>query len=114
MMRLILCRLLALTLLSAAPALAAGPGFDCAKAARQIDKAICAWETVSVHDGRMADAFKATLAAQKGEAAIAAVKAKHKAWLAELDRRCGLENVTPHEGSEDGLNPRSRRMPMCL
>ncbi|WP_449255724.1 hypothetical protein [Bosea sp. (in: a-proteobacteria)] len=75
MMRLTPCRLLALTLLSAAPALAAGPGFDCAKAARQIDKAICAWETVSVHDGRMADAFKATLAALKGEAAIAAVKA---------------------------------------
>jgi uncharacterized protein YecT (DUF1311 family) len=108
------CLLLALTLLSAAPALAAGPGFDCAKATRQIDKAICAWEMVSVLDGRMADAFKATLAAQKGEAAVALVKANQKAWLAERDHRCGLDNVTPREGSEDGLSPKEFGQLMCF
>lgn len=109
--------LLSLALLPAMPALAGpgpGPGFDCAKATRQIDKAICAWETVSVLDGRMADAFKAALAAQKSEAAVASVKANQKAWLAERDRRCGLENVTPREGSEDGLSPKEFGQLMCF
>lgn len=104
---------LALALLPAAPALA-GPGFDCAKATRQIDKAICAWDTVGALDGRMADAFKATLAAQKGEAAVAAVRADQKAWLAGRDRCCGLENVTPREGSEEGLSAKEFGQLLCL
>jgi len=104
---------LALALLPAMPALA-GPGFDCARATRQIDKAICAWDTVGALDGRMADAYKATLAAQHGEAAVAAVKANQKAWLAERDRRCGLENVTPREGSEEGLSPQAFGQLLCL
>ncbi len=103
----------ALALLPAMPALA-GPGFDCGRAIRQIDKAICAWDTVGMLDGRMADAFKATLAAQKDETAAASVKANQKAWLAERDRRCGLEAVTPQEGSEDGLSPKEFGQLMCL
>mgnify|MGYP003553339770 CR=1 FL=1 len=96
---------LALTLLPATPALSSGPGFDCAKATRQIDKAICAWDTVGSLDGRMADTFKATLAAQKSDAAMAAVRDGQKAWLTERDRRCELANVTPKDGSED-VDPR--------
>jgi uncharacterized protein len=77
------CLLLMLTLLPTVPAFAAGPGFDCTKATRQIDKAICAWDTVGSLDGRMAATFKATLAAQKDDAAVASVRAGQKAWLAE-------------------------------
>ncbi|MBN8975397.1 MAG: DUF1311 domain-containing protein [Rhizobiales bacterium] len=106
--------LIAMLLSIATPALATGPGFDCAKATRQIDKAICAWETVGSLDGRMADAFKVALAAQKSDAAIASVKANQKAWLAERDKRCGLNNVVPREGSEDGLGPKEFGQLMCL
>ncbi len=105
--------LFASTPILAMPALA-GPGFDCAKATRQIDKAICAWETVGSLDGRMAAAFKATLAAQKDDVAIASVRAGQKAWLAERDRRCELANVTPKAGSEEGLNPRQFGQLLCL
>lgn len=105
---------LALALLPATPILAAGPGFDCAKATREIDKAICAWDTVGSLDGRMAQAFKATLAAQKDDAAVASVRAGQKAWLAERDRRCGLANVTPKAGSEEGLSPRQFGQLLCL
>ncbi len=89
--------------------------FDCAKATRQIDKAICAWDTVGTLDGRMAKAFKATLAARKGDgAAIASIRASQKAWLSERDRRCGLTNVTPKAGSEEGLSPRAFGQLLCL
>lgn len=104
---------LALALPPATPALA-GPGFDCARATRQIDRAICAWDTVGMLDGRMAEAFKATLAAQDDEAAVASVRADQKAWLAERDRRCGLESVTPQEGSEEGLSPKEFGQLLCL
>jgi uncharacterized protein len=114
MRRSITLLLLSLALLPAAPALASSPGFDCAKATRQIDKAICAWETVGSLDGRMADAYETALAAQKGEAAIASVKANQKAWLVERNSRCGLDNVTPREGSEDGLSPKEFGQLMCL
>lgn len=106
--------LLSLVLLPAAPALASGPGFDCARATRQIDKAICAWDTVGMLDGRMAETFRATLAAQKGEAATASIRADQKAWLAERDRSCGLENVAPVEGSEEGLSPKEFGQLLCL
>jgi uncharacterized protein YecT (DUF1311 family) len=105
--------LLSLTLVPAIPAVAAGPGFDCAKATRQIDKAICARDTVGALDGRMAEAFKAALAAQDGEAA-ARVKTGQKAWLADRDRRCGLETVAPQEGGEDGLSPKEFGQLLCL
>ncbi|MEH6949911.1 lysozyme inhibitor LprI family protein [Nitrobacter sp. NHB1] len=104
----------ALMLLPAAPANASGPGFDCAKATRQIDKAICAWDTVGSLDGRMAAAYKKAIAAHDGEAAIASVKADQKAWLAERDRRCGLKTVKPREGSEEGLSPQQFGQLMCL
>ncbi len=102
------------TLLAAISALAGSPGFNCAKATRQIDKAICAWDTVGSLDGRMAAAFKATLTAQKDDAAIASVRADQKAWLAERDRRCGLANVTPKVGNEEGLSPRQFGQLLCL
>jgi uncharacterized protein YecT (DUF1311 family) len=101
-------------LLPAIPALASGPGFDCAKATRQIDQAICAWDTVGSLDGRVAAAYKKAIAAQDGEAAIASVKANQKAWLTERDRRCALKNVTPKEGSEEGLSPQQFGQLMCL
>jgi uncharacterized protein YecT (DUF1311 family) len=105
--------LFASTPLSALPAFA-GPGFDCAKATRQIDKAICAWDTIGSLDGRMADAFRAALAAQRDAAAIASVRSGQKAWLARRDSRCGLDKVTPKDGSEDGLSPREFGQLMCL
>lgn len=103
-----------LALLAAAPAFAAGPGFDCAKATRQIDKSICAWETIGLLDGRMTDAYKTALSAQVSEATLASTKASQKAWLAERDTRCGLNNVTPLEGSVDGLSPKEYGQLMCL
>ena len=106
--------LLALALLAATPSFAAGPGFDCAKATRQIDKAICNWETIGLLDGQMADAYKTALMAQDGEAALASAKASQKAWLAERDTRCGLDSVTPLEGSVDGLSPKEYGQFMCL
>jgi uncharacterized protein YecT (DUF1311 family) len=114
MARPIQCLFLALTLLPATPALAAGPGFDCAGATRQIDRAICAWDTVGSLDGRMAKAFKAALATQKDDAAVASVRAGQKAWLAERDRRCAPANVTPKAGSEEGLSPRQFGQLLCL
>jgi uncharacterized protein YecT (DUF1311 family) len=104
----------ALMLLPAAPALASGPGFDCAKATRQIDKAICAWDTVGSLDGRMATAYKKAIAAHNDEAAIASVKADQKAWLSERDRRCALKTVKPKDGSEDGLSPQQFGQLICL
>lgn len=106
--------LMAMLLFTAAPALAAGPGFDCAKATRQIDKAICNWYNVGSLDGRMAAAYKTAIAAQDGETAAASVKAGQKAWLAERDKSCGLDNVTPREGSEDGLSPKEFGQLICL
>lgn len=106
--------LLAFAPLAAAPAFAAGPGFDCAKATRQIDKSICAWETIGLLDGQMADAYRTALMAQDGEAALAAAKASQKAWLSERDTRCGLDSVTPLEGSVDGLSPKEYGQFMCL
>ncbi|MGB3271600.1 MAG: lysozyme inhibitor LprI family protein [Xanthobacteraceae bacterium] len=114
MARPIQCLFFALTLLPTAPAFASDPGFDCAKAMRQIDKAICAWNTVGSLDGRMADAFKAAITAQTSNTAIAAVRDGQKAWLAERDRRCRLTNVTPKAGSEDGLSPREFGQLLCL
>jgi len=101
-------------LLLATSALASGPSFDCAKATRQIDKAICAWEAVGSLDGRMADAYKTTLAAQKGEAVISSVKAGQQAWLSERDRRCALDAVKPNPNSEEGLSPQEFGQLMCL
>ena len=106
--------LLAYALLSSAPALAAGAGFDCAKSTRQIDKAICTLETISLLDGEMAKAYQTALSAQDGEAALAAVKASQRGWLAERDTRCGLDNVTPMAGSVDGLNPKEFGQFICL
>ncbi len=88
-------------------------GFDCAKATRQIDKSICAWDTVRALDGKMAAAYKAAMAAQDGKVA-ATLKADQKAWLAERDRRCALNNVTPRQGSEEGLGPREFGQLICL
>ncbi|CAM5180036.1 hypothetical protein CDEF62S_00058 [Castellaniella defragrans] len=105
---------LVLALLAAPQAFAGGPGFNCAKATRQIDKAICAWDTVASLDGRMSSVFKSALAAQRGEAAIASVRAGQKSWLAERDHRCGLQHVTPQEGSEEGLSPKEFGQLMCL
>ncbi|ABE63599.1 hypothetical protein Nham_2828 [Nitrobacter hamburgensis X14] len=104
----------ALMLLPTALANASGPGFDCAKATRQIDKAICAWDTVGSLDGRMATAYTKAIAAHNDEAAIASVKADQKAWLSERDRRCALKTVKPKEGSEDGLSPQQFGQLMCL
>lgn len=81
---------------------------------RQIDEAICAWDNVSILDGRMADAFKTAVAAQKNEAAVAAVRASQKAWLAGRDKRCGLDNVMPQEGGKDELNPKEFGQLICL
>lgn len=91
-----------------------GASFDCNKATRQIDKAICAWDTVGSLDGKMATRYKAVLAAQQGEAAIAAVKTSQKAWLAERDKRCGLDQVKPREGSEEELSPKEYGQLLCL
>ena len=99
---------------AATPALAGVPGFDCAKATRQIDKAICDGYNVGVLDGRMAAAYKTAMAAQEGEAAIASVKAGQKAWLAERDHRCALDNETPTPNSEDGSSPQEFGQFLCL
>ncbi|MGX9390177.1 lysozyme inhibitor LprI family protein [Nitrobacteraceae bacterium UC4446_H13] len=104
----------ALMLLPATPASALGPGFDCTKATRQIDKAICGWDTVGSLDGRMAAAYKTAISAKHDEAAIASIKTNQKEWLAERDRRCALKNVTPKDGSEDGLSPQQFGQLMCL
>lgn len=114
MKRLIPHIFLALGLLAVMPAFAASPGFDCARATRQIDRAICKWETIALLDGQMADAYQTALMAQDGEAAFASVKASQKAWLAERDTRCGLDNVTPLEGSVDGPSPKEYGQLMCL
>jgi len=98
----------------ATPVLAYGPGFDCAKATRQIDKAICAWDTVATLDASMAAAYKTAMAVQNGEAARALVRAGQRAWLAERDRRCGLDTVQPKPGSEEGLDPREFGQLVCL
>lgn len=104
----------ALIVLPTVPVVASGPGFDCAKATRQIDKAICAWSTVGWLDGHMTAAYRTAIAAQGGEAAIAAVRSGQKAWLAERDRRCALANVKPTEGSEEGLSPQEFGQLICL
>lgn len=104
----------AAALLPATPALAIGPSFDCAKATRQIDKAICAWETVGSLDGQMAVAYRAALAEQPGEDEREAVAEGQKSWLATRDERCSLDAVKPDPGSEEGLNPKEFGQLLCL
>ena len=98
----------------ATPALALGPSFDCAKATRQIDKAICAWETVGSLDGQMAAAYRAALADQPGEDERKGAAENQKAWLATRDERCALDAVKPDPGSEEGLSPKEFGQLLCL
>jgi uncharacterized protein YecT (DUF1311 family) len=98
----------------ATPALASGPSFDCAKATRQIDKAICAWETVGSLDGQMAVAYRAALADQPGEDERKGAAENQKAWLATRDERCALDAVKPDPGSEEGLSPKEFGQLLCL
>ncbi len=49
--------MMAALLLVAAPALARAPGFDCARAARPDEKAICQSARLSALDARLADMF---------------------------------------------------------
>lgn len=106
--------LIAALLFLTAPALASGPGFDCAKATRQIDRSICDWDNVGSLDGRMAAAYRTAIAAQEDEAEIASVKAGQKAWLSERDQRCALDSVKPNPNSEEGLSPQEFGQLLCL
>lgn len=101
-------------LLTAISALASGPSFDCAKAARQIDKAICAWDTVGALDGEMAAAYRAALAVQPDEDERTLVVEDHKRWLAARDEQCALNAVKPDPGSEEGLSPQEFGQLLCL
>lgn len=96
------------------PVLASGPSFDCAKATRQLDKAICAWDTVGSLDGEMAAAYRAALAEQPDEDERKLVVADHKRWLAARDERCALDAVKPDPGSEEGLSPQEYGQLLCL
>jgi uncharacterized protein YecT (DUF1311 family) len=102
------------TLFVATPALASGPSFDCAKATRQIDKAICAWDTVGSLDGQMAAAYRAALAEQPDEDERTLVVQDHKRWLAARDQQCALDAVKPDPGSEEGLSPKEFGQLLCL
>jgi uncharacterized protein YecT (DUF1311 family) len=98
----------------ATPAPASGPSFDCAKATRQIDKAICAWDTVGSLDGQMAAAYRAALAEQPDEDERTLVVQDHKRWLAARDQQCALDAVKPDSGSEEGLSPKEFGQLLCL
>ncbi len=97
-----------------APALASGPSFECAKATRQIDRAICAWDTVGALDGEMAAAYGAALAVQPDEDGRTLVVQDQKRWLAARDQQCALDAVKPDPGSEEGLNPKEFGQLLCL
>jgi uncharacterized protein YecT (DUF1311 family) len=101
-------------LLPATSALASGPSFDCAKATRQIDKAICAWDTVGSLDAEMAAAYKAALAEQSDEDERTLVVEDHKRWLAARDKQCALDAVKPNPASEEGLSPKEFGQLLCL
>jgi len=98
----------------ATPALASGPSFDCAKATRQIDKAICAWDTVGSLDGQMAAAYRAALAVQPNEDERTLMVQDHKRWLTARDQQCALDAVKPDPGSEEGLSPKEFGQLLCL
>jgi uncharacterized protein YecT (DUF1311 family) len=106
--------LMAVLLFLTASALASGPSFDCAKATRQIDKAICAWDTVGSLDGQMAVAYRAALAVQPDEDERTLVVEDHKRWLAARDRQCALDAVKPNPASEEGLSPKEFGQLLCL
>jgi uncharacterized protein YecT (DUF1311 family) len=101
-------------LLPATSALASGPSFDCAKATRQIDKAICAWDTVGSLDAEMAAAYKAALAEQSDEDERTLVVEDHKRWLTARDEQCALDAVKPDPASEEGLSPKEFGQLLCL
>ncbi|MGB3538295.1 MAG: lysozyme inhibitor LprI family protein [Mesorhizobium sp.] len=100
--------------LPTAPALASGPSFDCAKATRQIDKAICAWDTVGSLDGEMAAAYRAALTVQPDEGERTLVEQDQQRWLAARDAQCALDAVKPDPGSEEGLSPQEFGQLLCL
>lgn len=102
------------TLLAAPSALASGPSFDCAKATRQIDKAICAWDTVGSLDGELAAAYKAALAVRPDEDSRTLVAQDQQRWLAARDKQCALDAVKPDSGSEEGLSPKEFGQLLCL
>lgn len=81
-MRLLVCWIL---LLAATAPAAQAASFDCRKATRPTEKAICADPALDALDGRMAAAYKRNLADWNG--AIAAhVRLDQQAWLAERNR----------------------------
>lgn len=105
----------AATLALPTPALAFGPSFDCNKATRQIDRAICAWGDVGMLDGRMAAAYQAAMISQPNAAALMAARAQQRAWLAERDQRCSLANVQPLAAKKRStLSPQELGQRLCL
>ncbi|WP_051340803.1 lysozyme inhibitor LprI family protein [Azospirillum halopraeferens] len=76
-----------LSLVAAVPAPAAaqaarGPSFDCARAARPAEKAVCADDSLAGVDRLMARAYRLALRGASADA----VKAEQRAWLAGRDR----------------------------
>jgi uncharacterized protein YecT (DUF1311 family) len=71
--------------------LAAGnPSFDCARASASDEQAVCASETLSAQDRRLAILFTWALAVAEAGPSRAAVKAAQVAWL-KRRRGCGRE-----------------------
>lgn len=105
----------AATLALPASTLATGPSFDCNKATRQIDRAICLWGDVGMLDGQMAAAYQAALNAQPDKADLVAARAEQRTWLAERDHRCSLANVQPLATEKhSAFSPQELGQRLCL
>jgi len=76
--------------LAAAPALAAGPSFDCAKAQSGAETAICADPELSELDLRLGEAYAGAMAAAKGldsgaAEAAARLRVEQRGWIKGRD-----------------------------
>lgn len=78
----------------AVPALAAGPSFDCAKAATIDERLICASPELSGIDADLAEAVRIAARARVG------VLPAQRQWVSERNRRCGL-SLGPDETKLD-------------
>jgi uncharacterized protein len=84
--------------LLAGAAAAEGPSFDCAKAGSEAEKAVCAESALAKLDRRLAERYRAALAAAEGldagsAEATQALKATQRGWIKGRDECWKAENL---------------------
>lgn len=93
-------------LLTASPAVAAGPSFDCASAKQPVEKAICADPALAAADVELARAYRQALQRLAGDpSAVEALKKSQRTFVATRDVAFGDPNysLADHLGRQTAL-----------